>query len=219
MLRFSGIRFYIDEVQLHVLDDSILSAGAVEGNRYDVVFIDYGDRATLHQTQLRYLNKALIDFPLTAMRGSFNDLRFTTDENRRRYFEIMADFVNRYDKGTKWLILRWRRRFNEAIKFQDVDVYTEPHVASPTLRDVLLFEGVVEVDDAPRLVERFCNRADCRENYRELEGLRLRVDLNRPNALEDNNRGAVDEIMDNEEDPLVEEKPSVFDCFQTCVIL
>ena len=194
--------------------DTILLAGAVEGNRYDVVFIDYGDRATLHQTQLRYLNKALIDFPLTAMRGSFNDLRFLSDENRRRYFEIMGDFVNRYDHGTKWIILRWRRRFNEAIKFQDVDVYTEPHVASPSLRDVLLFEGVVEVDDAPQLVERFCNRADCRENYRELEELRLGADLNRPDVPEDNNREPADE-----EAPLVEEKPLVFDCFQPCVIL
>ena len=200
-------------------NDTILFAGVVEGNRYDVVFIDYGDRATLHQTQLRYLNKTLIDFPMTAMRGSFNDLRFTTDENRRRYFEIMGDFVNRYDHGTKWIILRWRRRFNEAIKFQDVDVYTEPHVASPTLRDVLLFEDVVEVDDAPQLMERVCNRADCRENYRELEELRLRADLNRPDAPEGNNREAADELLFAEEAPLVEEKRSLFDCFYPCVIL
>ena len=203
-----------------MLVDSILFPGAVEGNRFDVVFIDYGDRATLHQTQLRYLNKALVEFPLTAMRGSFNDLKFTTDEKRRRYFEIMGDFVNRYDRGTKWLFLRWRRRFNEAIKFQDVDVYTEPHVASPTLRDVLLFEGVVEVDDVPQLVERFCDRADCRENYQELERLRLRVaGLDHPGAPEDDNQGAADEFRADEEDPLIEEKPSLFDCFQSCVIL
>ena len=174
--------------------------------KYRVFWIDFGNKSTLTIERLRYLNLTFTRYKLTLLRGYFYQMSFISEEAKPKYFKFLKEYITRYETKKEWTQITWRTRYNPQVYLQDVDLKMDRDCGSATVREVLQFENIIQIDpERPTMSMEICARPDCVKTRQELNVLRdwqvMNPDKDRDEEKEDDSSNeAAPLLQDNGDD-------------------